>query len=202
MYLVRTAMLSEEGEPVPLSLLAQWLEVSPASANEMCRKLEEQGLVSYQPYKGVRLTPEGARLAQRVLGRRRLWQAFLEEHLGIDTEEADEVACRMEHITSDHLVERLADYLHRPTPTAAAPVTMQTAQQALTECSAGQRVQVAAIEADNVVTHFLQAQGIAPGIEAEVLAVALDGTLLLALPAGSVSLAHPVAAQVMVVTHS
>jgi DtxR family Mn-dependent transcriptional regulator len=201
MYLVRTAMLSEEGEPVPLSLLAQWLEVSPASANEMCRKLEEQGLVSYQPYKGVRLTPEGARIAQRVLGRRRLWQAFLEEHLGIDTEEADEVACRMEHITSDHLVEQLADYLHRPTPTVAAPAAAQSAQ-ALTECSAGQRVRVAAIEADNVVTHFLQAQGIVPGIDAEVLAVALDGTLLLALPAGSVSLARRVATQVMVVAHS
>jgi MarR-like DNA-binding transcriptional regulator SgrR of sgrS sRNA len=53
MYLVTIARLREHQDPVPLSKLAEALSVSPVSVNEMCRKLQEQGLLVYQPYKGV-----------------------------------------------------------------------------------------------------------------------------------------------------
>jgi predicted membrane GTPase involved in stress response len=52
MYLLRIALLQDEDRPVPISALAEELAVSPVSANQMCRKLEERGMVHYEPYKG------------------------------------------------------------------------------------------------------------------------------------------------------
>jgi DtxR family Mn-dependent transcriptional regulator len=199
MYLVRTAMLRKGTEPVPLSLLAQWLEVSPASANEMCRKLAEQGFVAYQPYKGVTLTDEGERLAGRVLKRRHMWKAFLTERLAVEPDEAEDVACRLEHVTSDELVERLATYMQQPAAPEAAPAPAENAPlPTLAALAAGQHAQVVRVAADPVVQNFLQAQGIAPGVALHIHAVAADGALLLAVPAGFVTLAASTADYVQV----
>ena len=53
-------------EPVPLSSLADALSIASVSANEMFRKLQEQGLVVYRPYKGVTLTESGERQGRRA----------------------------------------------------------------------------------------------------------------------------------------
>jgi DtxR family Mn-dependent transcriptional regulator len=79
MYLVTIARLRTDGEPVPLSLLADTLCISPVSVNEMCRKLQNQGLVLYRPYKGVSLTDEGEQRACYILRCHRLWEVFLAE---------------------------------------------------------------------------------------------------------------------------
>ena len=67
MYLITVARLRQADQPVPLALLAQELGISPVSANEMCRRLAERALVTYQPYKGVTLTAQGEAMARRVL---------------------------------------------------------------------------------------------------------------------------------------
>ena len=115
MYLVTIAMSREDEQPVPLSLLAQELSISPVSVNEMCRKLMERGLVDYRPYEGVTLTSEGSTLACQVLCRRRLWEVFLVEKLGLGVKEAEAMADQLEHATPDRLIERLAAFLEYPT---------------------------------------------------------------------------------------
>ncbi|RMF39870.1 MAG: MarR family transcriptional regulator, partial [Anaerolineae bacterium] len=59
MYLVTLAQLETASQPVPLSALAQALGVQPVSVNQMVRKLAEAGLVTYEPYHGVSLSPQG-----------------------------------------------------------------------------------------------------------------------------------------------
>ena len=81
MYLVKLKRLEEEVNPVPLSYLADSLSISPVSVNEMCRKMQDQELIDYQPYKGASLTPEGEREALKILRRHRLWEVFLVEEL-------------------------------------------------------------------------------------------------------------------------
>jgi Mn-dependent DtxR family transcriptional regulator len=61
MYVLRTALLQRDSQPVPLAHLAQELAVSPSSANEMCRKLTHEGLMTCEPYRGVTLTAAGER---------------------------------------------------------------------------------------------------------------------------------------------
>jgi DtxR family Mn-dependent transcriptional regulator len=203
MYLVMIALLRKnDHQPVPLSLLANKLSISAVSANEMCRKLEERGLVQYQPYKGVILTSEGEAEAQLVLGRRRLWVVFLVEELGIEPDEADQIACELEHITSDKLVGALRTYLeHAPSSTRSRPARNASAErepvvQPLLNCSAGQYAHIAAIDADAVITDFLHAQGIRPGVSVEVLAVSDNGSLLLGLAEHHLSLARAVASHI------
>jgi DtxR family Mn-dependent transcriptional regulator len=206
MYLVMTALLrKDDHEPVPLSLLANRLSISSVSANEMCRKLEERGLVSYQPYRGVTLTESGEAEAQLVLSRRRLWVVFLVENLGIEPDEADEIACQLEHITSDRLVNALKTFLERSTKHSQPPRhpihlidtdDTQPACQPLSSYSAGQSGQVAAIRADTVTTDFLHAQGFQPGALVEVLAVADSGAFLLSLSGHHCSLAASLAAHI------
>ena len=75
MYLITIAMAAEDGHdgPVPVPRLAESLEVSRVSANEMIKKLADRGFVAYTPYKGAELTEAGSAIARTVLRRRRLW---------------------------------------------------------------------------------------------------------------------------------
>jgi DtxR family Mn-dependent transcriptional regulator len=207
MYLVMIALLRQDNQPVPLSLLANKLSISPVSANEMCRKLEERGLVAYQPYKGVTLTEPGEQEAQEVLSRRRLWVIFLVDNLGIEPDEADEIACQLEHITSERLVQSLKAFVeHAPSrsrPASPAEPQPQGADlpvsQPLTTLSAGTGGHITAINTDSVTRDFLQAQGITPGTALDVLVVGANGSLLLSLDGKHCSLAHPVAAHIEVI---
>ncbi len=49
----------------------------------MLTRLETAGLVAREPYHGVRLTPDGERVALRVIRRHRLVELFLAEALAL-----------------------------------------------------------------------------------------------------------------------
>lgn len=198
MYLVMTALLREGAQqPVAVSLLAGKLGVTQVSANEMCHKLAERGLLTYQPYKGVTLTPEGEAQAQQILSRRRLWVVFLVENLGIDPQEADELACQLEHITSERLVAALRAFLEgAPGPLRRSAGPDGAAAQPLSSWAAGGRGQVVALPSEPGVAGFLRAQGLAPGAAVEVLVVGADGAVLLAVGGRQLGLAPAIAAQV------
>lgn len=201
MYLVMIALLRDDTQtPVPLSLLAQKLAISAVSVNEMCRKLDEQGMVQYQPYKGVTLTLLGEAEAQAILSRRRLWVVFLVQELGIEPDEADEIACRLEHVTSERLVAALKTYLERAPAQAgrtSAPVADETAElRPLATYSAGQQGIVATLDCDAATADFLHAQGLLPGVALTVLATGSDGSLLLEVGARRLALATALAGRV------
>ena len=114
MYLVSIKRLDNEINPVPLSLLAESMNISPVSVNEMCRKLDEMELIQYQPYKGASLTDEGNLQAEKILRRHRLWEVFLVEKLHFDYPTAHQMADDLEHATSKELADQLDEYLGRP----------------------------------------------------------------------------------------
>jgi len=114
MYLVKIKRLDNEINPVPLSLLAESLKISPVSVNEMCWKLDEMELIRYQPYKGASLTDEGNLQAEKILRRHRLWEVFLVEKLHFNYPTAHQMADDLEHATSKELADQLDEYLGRP----------------------------------------------------------------------------------------
>jgi DtxR family Mn-dependent transcriptional regulator len=113
-YLQTICRLSNEQSPVALSALADRLGISSVSANEMVKKLAAKGLVTYEPYKGARLTAEGRTRALRVIRRHRLWERFLADVLGIAWDQVHEEACKLEHATSSLVEEKLAQFLDEP----------------------------------------------------------------------------------------
>jgi len=185
MYLVTIARLRADGKPVPLSELADALSISPVSVNEMCRKLQDHGLVNYRPYKGATLTQDGERQAFHTLRRHRLWEVFLVGKLGFDYGQAHEIACQLEHATPDLLADRLDVFLGYPAVNPQGEpipggdrIRPARTLVPLTALSAGQRGHVVRCDVNDAVRAFLDEQGLRPGETLTVMAAAGDGILV------------------------
>ena len=113
-YLKQIYTLSLDETPVRTTRLAQALHLSPAAVTEMLKRLVEQGLIDYQPYRGAVLTDEGKRNALSVLRRHRLWEVFLHDVLDVPWGELHEHAERLEHATNPRLANYLDAFLGRP----------------------------------------------------------------------------------------
>ena len=112
-YMAQSAE-SDREQLVPMGQLAGALGVVPGTATTMVKALAESGLVVYEPYAGVRLTPAGRKLAALVLRRHRLMELFLVKVLDMSWAEVHEEAERLEHAASDRLIDRIDAMLGRP----------------------------------------------------------------------------------------
>ena len=112
-YMAQSAE-SDGNELVPMGQLAHGLGVVPGTATTMVKALAESGLVTYEPYAGVRLTASGLKLAALVLRRHRLMELFLVQVLGMSWDEVHEEAERLEHAASDRVIERIDAMLGQP----------------------------------------------------------------------------------------
>lgn len=206
MYLITTAMLIEDGmeQPVPLPALAQARSIMPASVNQMVRKLADEGLVTYIPYKGIALTPAGTAIATRILRYRRLWEVFLVKKLKLASGPADQLACRLEHLTTDEVADRLSDYLGDPQispqgkPIPRAPREEVGAAVCINRTRVGQQSRVTDLVGEGVVRGFLQGEGIVSGALVKLLALGGDGSVLLEVEGRQTHLSAAIADTVMV----
>lgn len=207
MYLKTIAELSEDDAPVITARVAERLGVSPVSAGEMMKRLEEQDLLSHQPYKGVTLTENGRFYANSVIRRQRLWECFLVDRLNFNWSGAYEVACRLEHATSNVLAEALSAYLDHPqlcphgNPIPGSDGTMpQVDGRPLAKLNVGDRATVLSVFPTNTeVFAYLSQHKIVPGQMITVIEKApMDGPLTLRLKDSQVALGLPMAAMVMV----
>ncbi len=94
--------------------LAAKLNVRPATATDMLKKLREKQLVNYEKYGKISLTDTGRDLAITIIRKHRLWETFLFDKLGFSWDEVHDIAEQLEHIKSDKLVERLDKFLGFP----------------------------------------------------------------------------------------
>jgi DtxR family Mn-dependent transcriptional regulator len=109
------ALEAREGGPVSTTELAERLDVTPGSVSGMLRKLSELGLVEHEPYRGVRLTDQGRRVALEVLRHHRLIELFLANELGMPWDQVHAEAEVLEHVLSDDLERLIAARLGDPT---------------------------------------------------------------------------------------
>jgi DtxR family transcriptional regulator, Mn-dependent transcriptional regulator len=116
-YLKEIYKLAEEGggSRVTVTALARALTISPASASGMVKKLAALELLEHAPYRGVRLTPAGERIAVEVIRHHRLLELYLAETLGLHVDDVHAEADRLEHALSEELEERIDSALGYPT---------------------------------------------------------------------------------------
>jgi DtxR family Mn-dependent transcriptional regulator len=88
---------------------------SRAFVTKMLQTMSRQGLVDYEPYRGVRLTDEGTRNAVELSRHHRLLERFLTDILGFSPEGAHTEAERLEHVISEEFEARLDAFLQHPT---------------------------------------------------------------------------------------
>ncbi len=104
-----------QGDRATTSALAEHLSVSAPSVSGMLARLQAQGWVTYERYRGATLTERGSAEALRLLRRHRLIETFLIEYLSYTWDEVHEEAEALEHAISDRFTERLAERLGHPT---------------------------------------------------------------------------------------
>jgi DtxR family Mn-dependent transcriptional regulator len=109
------ALARRSGGVASTNALAERLQVTAPSVSAMVKKLSERGLVEHVPYKGVKLTPDGERVALEVLRHHRLLELYLAEHLGVPWDRVHEEAESLEHVLSEGLEARIAAKLGNPT---------------------------------------------------------------------------------------
>ncbi|HYI36846.1 MAG TPA: metal-dependent transcriptional regulator [Thermoleophilaceae bacterium] len=185
------------GAPVATSALADRLDVSPASASAMLKRLTSLGLVTHQPYRGTELTEAGQRVALEVIRHHRLLELYLAEALGMSWDRVHAEAEVLEHAISPELSELIAEKLGHPThdphgdpiPTADGSIDEQVTVP-LAELEAGQGGMFTRIsDSDPEMLRYLSERGIAPGDTLEVLErQPFDGPLTVRFTSGEYAL--------------
>ena len=176
------AIYSLEGDgnqrvAVSTTALAERLGVTPASASAMMRKLGELGLVDHVPYKGVRLTANGVRVALEVLRHHRLLELYLTEALGVPWDRVHAEAEVLEHVLSDELEELIAAKLGHPTrdphgdPIPSRDLVVEESPtEALAAVEVGARGRLVRVsDTDPEMLRYLDARGIRPGDDFSVI---------------------------------
>ena len=113
-YLKAIYELERSGSAAGTNELAARLRIAPASVSGMVRRLAEQGLITHERYKGVRLTESGRRAALRTIRRHRIIETYLTQALAYPWDRVHDEAERLEHACSDELVDRMAEAIGEP----------------------------------------------------------------------------------------
>ncbi len=113
-YLTDILRLEESGQVASTSELADRLQVARPSVTGMLKRMADDKLVIYEPYRGVTLTGLGRRQARVMLRRHRLVETFLVRALGMAPDRVHDEAHRWEHAVSDDAIERIDHWLGRP----------------------------------------------------------------------------------------
>ena len=207
-YVKTICNLGGRQHPIAVNVLSQHLDISPVSAHEMIHKLTEQGLVTYQPYRGVMLTPAGCTLAGSVVQRHRLWERFLHDTLGMPWATVHEEAGRLEHATSPEVAQRLAAYLNYPTdcphgfPISGDDCACEDDASATTldDLSARDFARVVRVsENDPAMLSYVDELGLRPQTDLEVLEVApFEGPLTILVDGKRYVIGKKLASQIVV----
>ncbi len=170
------ALEGRSSEPVSTTALAARLGITPGSVSAMLRKLDDLGLITHVPYRGVRLTASGRRLALEMLRHHRLLELFLTEALEMSWDRVHAEAEVLEHVLSDDLEALIAAKLGNPTidphgdPIPSAELELQERPtQSLESLEPGDRgTFVRVSDSDPEMLRYLAGCGIAPGDGFEV----------------------------------
>jgi DtxR family Mn-dependent transcriptional regulator len=170
------ALQSRGDEPVSTSALAERLGITPGSVSAMLRKLDELGLVTHEPYRGVRLTDDGRRVALEVIRHHRLLERFLADALGMPWDRVHAEAEVLEHVLSEELEELIATKLGNPDsdphgdpiPNADLQLAERSTRSMETLARGDRGVFVRVSDADPEMLRYLASCGISPGDRFEV----------------------------------
>ena len=169
--------LQSRGEvPVTTSALAERLGITPGSVSAMLKKLDELGLVTHEPYRGVRLTANGRLVALEVIRHHRLLERFLADALGMPWDQVHAEAEVLEHVISEELEELIATKLGNPSmdphgdpiPSADLELEERSTRSLESLARGDEGIFVRVSDSDPEMLRYLASCGISPGDRFEV----------------------------------
>lgn len=114
-YAAEIYRLQQDHEQVSLSLLSSHVEASAQAISTMVKRLNKSGFLIHEPYRGVRLTESGEKIAMPSLRRHRLTEVFLVRVMNYDWASAHELSDVFERGVNDELEDRIDELCSHPT---------------------------------------------------------------------------------------
>jgi len=187
--------------------LANQLKVAPGSVTNTVEVLERRCLVIHEPYKGVKLTEKGRKIALQVLRRHRLAERLLTDILHLNWSEVHEAACKLEHAIAPDIIKPLEKTLRHPKtcphgnpiPTNGGGI-MEEKSELLTDLKPGEGgVIVKITEERRDMLQYLASLGLMPGTSVEIEEKApFNGPIMVKARGASYALGHDVASVIWV----
>lgn len=205
--------------------IAERLNVSKSSVTGALRLLKEKRLVNYEPYGYVTLTQPGQAAAAEIVKKHNVLKSFFVDVLGVETDLAQEAACRAEHALGPKIIEKLlafsefaaqtakngydlteefqqfceAEYSDAQKTNSAPDLDKKPGQvRPLSMVAAGQKVNVAKIEAGRELNSRLAAMGLVPNAEVTVVSNAHPGPFVVNVKGSKIMLGRGMAHKIMV----
>ena len=167
---------ASSSSPTLASRVAEMLGVSRASAGEMLKRLEKEGLIRRGEHKEALLTPSGRKRAEKVVRKHRIVERLLTDFMGYTAAEAHVYADDIGETFSDDMVVRMEEKLGHPErcphgwPVDPAFEQAENAElSALAELEPGSRAEIVRLaEHDGELLHWFYDEGFVPGTRLEL----------------------------------
>ena len=206
-YLECIYRLQEKSGVARTNDIVKSLGVVPGTVTNTVEWLEKEGLVAHKPYKGVKLTEKGRKIALQVIRRHRLSERLLTDILHMEWDKVHDAACKLEHSLTNEIIKPLEKALKHPKtcphgnpiPTKCGGI-IEEKSQPLIELGTGEQSTIVKITEERTdLLHYLNDLGLIPGASIEILEKApLNGPITVKLGSTSQALSRAIASIIQV----
>ena len=176
-YLECIYKLQEKSGVARTSDIVKSLGVAPGTVTNTVEWLEKEGLVAHKPYKGVKLTHKGRKIALQVIRKHRLSERLLVDILHMERDKVHDTACKLEHSITDEMIKPLEEALKHPKtcphgnpiPTERGEIIEEKSQSLLGLTVGEQSTIVKITEERSDLLHYLDKLGLVPKASIEIL---------------------------------
>jgi len=207
-YLEAIYTLQERNGSAKTTELAKRLKVTLGTITNTVESMEKQNLVVHEPYKGVKLTAKGRKMALDVVRRHRLSERLLTDILRLEWSKAHDIACKLEHaISGEDVIKPLEKALGHPkTCPHGNPIPSESGRLAeekselLTHLRQGESGVIAKITDERQdMLQYLASLGLVPGASVSIEEKApFNGPIMVKVMGASYALGRNVASVIWV----
>ncbi len=201
-YLEAIYRLQERSGVARTSEIVKMLTVAPGTVTNTVERLEKEGLITHVPYRGVKLTEKGLKLALNVIRRHRLSERLLTDLLHVDWDKAHNAACELEHVMDNDVIKKLEKALGHPKtcphgnpiPTKCGGI-IEEESEPLTNLNSGEGgIVMRIVQEEHDLLQYLATVGLMPGTILEVVERApFDGPITIRIKGKNHALSREVA---------
>jgi DtxR family Mn-dependent transcriptional regulator len=176
-YLEGIYRLQEKSGVARTSDIVKVLQVVPGTVTNTVERLEKEGMLRHEPYRGVKLTDKGRKIALGVIRRHRLSERLLTDFVRVDWDKVHDAACKLEHGIANDVIKKLEKALGHPKtcphgnpiPTACGGIIEEKSEPLSTLRSKESGVVAKIKDETPEVLEYIAALGLLPGTSIEIV---------------------------------
>jgi DtxR family Mn-dependent transcriptional regulator len=176
-YLESIYRLQEKSGVARTSDIVKVLQVVPGTVTNTVERLEKEGMLRHEPYRGVKLTDKGRKIALDVIRRHRLSERLLTDFVRVDWDKVHDAACKLEHGIANDVIKKLEKALGHPKtcphgnpiPTACGGIIEEKSEPLSTLRSKESGVVAKIKDETPEVLEYIAALGLLPGTSIEIV---------------------------------